>query len=342
MRPAWILLFLLLSTNAFAKEKASPEGRDDGGPLRQTSLFTAVSSQKVPWRGSQLVLRNALSAISLDRSAEQTYNPYFSMTWSFRPWWWFTDQLYVRAQLDVVHELTEADETTYEGEALLDDLYLVVGGAGLWTVPLVDVNLSADLVLTLPTSKASLTRTMVLGLGPGMRLSRSFALLGGVVVGYNLRVSPRFHRYTTSERETPLIPGCSLSGCDPYLGTGVRNPAVRLTQSADASVRILDWLGASLVLGHAIDWLHGLGDAPEVSYQPLQDQNRRFLTFLELAVSFRPLDLLEIEVGYSALHPQQAPDSSYYVPFFNRYSVFFLDLKLQGEGLVSRIRRIVR
>jgi len=59
-------------------------------------------------------------------------------------------------------------------------------------------------------------------------------------------------------------------------------------------------------------------------------------------VSFRPIDLLEVSVGYSALHPQLAPDSTYYAPFFNRYSIFFVDLKLQAEGLVSRIRRIVR
>jgi hypothetical protein len=320
------------------------EEEESSGPLRQASLFTAASSP-VPWRGSQVVLRNAVTAISLDPSAEQTYNPYYAMVWSFRPWWWFGDRLYVRAQLDVIHELTEPDETTYRNEALLDDLHLVLGGAELWRVPYADVSVAASLLLTLPTSKASRARTLVLGIGPGLRLSRAFPVLEGLAVGYNLRVTPRFHRYTTSERETPLIPGCAsgVTSCDAYLNTGVRNPALRLSQSVDASLRVLDWLGVALAVGHAIDWLYHVGDEPVgMTYQPIDDQDRRFLTFLELAVSFRPLDLLEIGVGYSAVHPQLAPDSSYYVPFFNRYSTFFVDLKLDGEGVVSRIRRTLK
>lgn len=304
----------------------------------------ATGSSRVPWRGSQLVLRNAVSAISLDPSAEQTYNPYYAMTWSLRPWWWFTDQYYIRANLDLVHELTEADDTTYQGELLLGDLGLTLGGSDLWTIPYIDVHLSASLVLTLPTSKASWARTLILGIGPGTRLSRSFALLEGLVLGYNLRVTPRLFRYTTSERETPLVPGCNTaggSGCDAYLGTGVRNPALRLSQMVDASLRIVDWVGLSLVIGHAVDWLYSIGDS-DLLPPPGGGQDNRYLTFFELTASFRPLNLLEIGVGYSALHPQLAPDSTYYVPFFNRYSVLFVDLKLHAEDLISRIRRIMR
>jgi len=337
---AALALHLAIVLPSAARAAPADQG-ETGGPLSQASLFSGET--RAPWRGSQVVLRNALSAITLAPDAEQTYNPYYAMTWSFRPWWWFKDWLYVRAQLDVIHELTEADETTYEGEALLDDLRLVVGGADLYTIPWVGVHVSTDLVLTLPTSKASLARTLVMGIGPGARLSRAFPVLRGLIVGYNLRVTPWLHRYTTAERESPLIPGCSAgpTGCDAYLTTGERNPTVRLTQAVDVSVRVLDWLAASLALGHAVDWIHGLSEA-EVSHEAVDDVGARYLTFLELDVSFRPIDLLEVSVGYSALHPQLAPDSTYYAPFFNRYSIFFVDLKLQAEGLVSRIRRIVR
>lgn len=323
--------------------KAAAEDSDEGAALRQTSVFGGAS--KAPWRGSQIVMRNELSAVSLDPSADLTYNPYFAMSWSFRPWWWFTDKLYVRAQLDVTRELTQADDTTYADEALLQDIRLIGGGSGLYTIPYAKVLVSADLALTLPTSKASQARTLVLGIGPGVRLSRSFDVLGGLVVGYGLRVTPYLHRYATSERETPLIPGCGVQpgGCDPYLNTGLRNPAARLTQSADVSLRILDWLGAGLAVGHAVDWLRSIGGEPAaVSLQPQDAQDQRYLTFMELEVSFQPLDELEIGVGYSALHPQLAPDSSYYVPFFNRYSTLYVDLKLHVENLVSRIQRMVR
>lgn len=360
MRHSWLgVLPLVLSLGAAAPARAAPDtsdqappaaqtgppstqtDEDTGGLLRQASLFSAAGS-KVPWRGSQLVLRNAVSPVSLDPGADQTHNPYYAMTWSLRPWWWFSDRFFARAQLDVIDELTEADETTYAGEALLDDMLLVAGGNGLWTIPYARVHLSADLVLTIPTSKASRARTLVLGLGPGMRLSRSFALLQGVVVGYNLRLTPRFFRFTTAERETPLIPGRP-----DLVNTGQRNPYFRLTQVVDASVRIRDWLGASLALGHAIDWLYDLpgelsSDVPEISHVTVPDQGRQFLTFFELTVSFQPLEELEIGVGYTALHPQLRPDSSYYVPFFNRYSAFFVDLKLHAEAVVTRVRRILR
>lgn len=354
-RTCWIVILLALSPAAPARAERvvpdQPEPTDEatreatseatgeatneaGGLLRQASLFSPGSN--VPWRGSQFVLRNALAPISLDAGVDQTHNPYYAMTWSFQPWWWFTEQIFVRARLDVVHELTEADDTTYDGEALVEDLRLVVGGSGLYTIPYAGVNVSADLVLTLPTSKASHARTLLMGIGPGLRLSRSFPLLKGLVVGYNLRFTPRLFSFTTSERETPLVPGRPET-----LGTGTRNPYFRFTQMADASVKILDWLGASLVLGHAIDWLYGVGEA-EVSLETLPNQDRHFLTYFELALSFRPLDELEIGVGYSALHPQQRPDSSYYVPFFNRYSVLFVDLKVHAEAVVTRVRRILK
>ncbi len=341
------LLFLLLCSAAPARAAPEPEeepaAAESGGQLRQSSLF-AGTDHRSPWRGSQVVLRNALSAITLDPSAEQTHNAYFAMTWSFRPWWWFTDKVFARAQLDLVHELTESDITTYSGEALLDDLRLVVGGSSLLVIPWVDIHLSADLVITLPTSKASRARTLIMGIGPGLRLSRSFSLLQGLVIGYNLRATPRIYEYTTAARESPIIPGCSSGpgGCDAYLNSGVRNPYLRLAQTADISLRALSWLGVSLAVGHAIDWIFDLDDNAAVSYQPVDDAGSRHLTFLELALSFRPLDMLEIGIGYSALHPQLAPDSTRYTPFFNRYSVLFVDLKLHADAVVSSIRRIAQ
>ena len=70
-----------------APARAAPGDGGDGqdpqaaGQLRQASLFADQASRD-PWRGSQAVLRNALSAITLDPGAEQTYNEYFAMTWS--------------------------------------------------------------------------------------------------------------------------------------------------------------------------------------------------------------------------------------------------------------------
>lgn len=289
--------------------------------------------------------RNSFTTISLSPSTDLTYNPSYTMTFGFRPWWWFTKSFYVRANLDVDREVTQSDVTTDAGEAWLRDLRLVTGLSSVFRIPKAKIDFSFDLVLTIPTSKVSLARTMVLGIGPGVRMSRSFKVLKGMVVGYSARVTGTFHRYTTSELASSRIRGCTgeVGGCDEFYNTGRRNAMVRVTHFADISFRFLKWLGLSIAVGQAVDWLYPLGSSPEeVSYQAQEPENKRWLTFFELVVAFQPWKMLEIGLGYTSVHPQRAPDSAYYVPFFNRYSAVYLDLKLKIDGLVARIKRSVK
>ena len=325
------------------RARDAPDGTGAAGTVKKSAV--AADKKLVPWRGSEVVLRNSFSGVSLDPANDLTYNPYYGMTWSFRPWWWFTKSFYLRAQLDVDQELTNSDITTYDNEALLGDLQLAAGFSNVVMIPKVKIGISFDLILTFPTSKASQARTMVMGIGPGMRVSRSFKVLKGLSVGYGVRVTPTIHRYSTGELDTPLIPGCSVSsgGCDSALNTGLRNQVVRLTHYADFSVKFLSWFGMSLSVGQAIDWLNPLGDSPEdVSLKQAEPDNQRYLTFFDLQFAFKPHKTFEVALGYSALHPQLAPNSRYYVPFFNRYSAVYLDLKLKIDGLVAAIKRSVR
>jgi len=310
--------------------------------LRAEEFLAQVESEssQAPYRGSEFVYRNVFSAISLDRSADLTYNPSYAMSFSFRPSWWFTDQLYVRANLDLVRELTEADGTTYANEALLSDLVLTAGYAPVVTIPVVDIAVSADLSFQVPTSKVSQARSLALGIGPGVRLSRSFDLLFGLSVGYSLRAMPLLHQSTTAELETPLIPGCSASAgsCGAYLHTGVRNAQFRLQQLFYVSARLQDWLSLSATYGLWIDWLYPIDiDDPRISAQTLQPQDRRYASVWEVEVLFEPMPALKIGIGTSTLGPQLAPDSSYYNPFYNRYTTVFVDLHLDVAGLVSQI-----
>jgi hypothetical protein len=313
-----------------------------GSPAPGEEFLDQVEAERsrAPWRGSEFVYRNVFSALSLDPSAELTYNPSFAMSFSFRPSWWFSDQLYVRANLDLVREITEADDTTYADETLLGDLVLTAGYAPVVTIPVVDISVSADISLQVPTSKVSQARTLALGIGPGVRLARSFDLLSGLSVGYSLRAIPLIHQNTTAELETPLIPGCSASGggCDAYLHTGVRNTQFRLQQLFYASARMLDWLSLSVTYGLWIDWLYPIdtGD-PRISAQTIEPQDRRYASVWEVEVLFSPMPALKIGVGTSTLGPQLAPDSSYYNPFYNRYTTVFVDLHLDVAGLVSQI-----
>jgi hypothetical protein len=313
-----------------------------GSPAPGEEFLDQVEAQssRAPWRGSEFVYRNVFSALSLDPSAELTYNPRFAMSFSFRPSWWFSDRLYVRANLALVREITEADDTTYADETLLGDLVLTAGYAPVVTIPVVDISVSADISLQVPTSKVSQARTLALGIGPGVRLSRSFDLLSGLSVGYSLKAIPLFHQNTTAELETPLIPGCSASGggCDAYLHTGVRNAQFRLQQLFYVSARMLDWLSLSVTYGLWIDWLYPIDiDDPRISARTIEPQDRRYASVWEVEVLFSPIKALKIGVGTSTLGPQLAPDSSYYNPFYNRYTTIFVDLHLDVAGLVSQI-----
>lgn len=334
LRPGPAALFMLMLVIAVAPQLAASEFTAD-----ETISSTEGGSQ-APWRGSAFIYRNSFSAYSLDPSAELTYDPYYVMTFSFRPSWWFSDHIYVRGNLDLIREITHSDITTYSGETLVGDLSLTAGYSRIYSIPVVGVDISADFVLTMPTSKSSQAHTMILGLGPGVRLSRKFALLQGLSIGYNLRASPRLHRKTTAERESALVPGCigSSGGCDSFLNTGVRNSQFQLQQIFDVSLGILPWLDASISYGLIIDWLYQFDtDDPRVSLVTEEPQDRRYASLFEVQVSFRPLDALTVGLGFSTVSPQLAPDSTYYNPLYNRYSTIFVDLQLSIEGLISQI-----
>jgi len=321
-----------------------PAGSTEERPPADPHAADAAVGEEppVPWRGSVLELRNAVGIIGLDPSAELTHNPYYMMALSLRPRWWFGDILNVRARLDLEQELTNADDTTYADETVVQDLWLSVGASRLYRIPVVDIDVSTDLRVTLPTSKVSRARTLALALGPGLGLEREIPLgsAGTLTVGYSARFSILLHQHTTAERETPLIPGCGLAsgGCDSQLNTGLRNSQLRLGQGLDVTYDPLDWLGFTVSYLHTVDWLYPIeGNDPRVSYEVESNTDVRYRSAFGLEATFTPTPMLVVGFGYETVSPQQAPDSTYYNPLFNRYSTLFLDLRLQVEALVDEI-----
>ena len=307
----------------------------------EETVTSGQAESKAPWRGSAFVYRNTLRAYSLDAASELSHNPYYAMSFSFQPSWWFGDHLYVRASLDVIRELTNSDETTDYGEAWVSDLAFIVGYSKFYKIPVVGIDISADLVIKTPTSKPAMARTLIMGIGPGLRITRSFDLLKGLSIGYSFRANPNLHRKTTSETENPWIGGCisSSGGCDQYFNTGYRNAKFRLHQGFDVSLGILDWLSVSLSYGVLIDWLYDI-DKSDDQYEILQisePQNRRYYSVFEAQVTFTPMPAFQVGLGLSTFNPQLKPDSDYYNPLFNRYSMIFVDMRLSIDGLISQI-----
>ena len=300
------------------------------------------TQSKNPWRGSVLSIGNAVSLYSFNRSLDLTYNPYDALSIGIAPRVWFGEHLYLAASLEVQRELTEADNTTYEGEILLGDLEMSLGYARAYTIPWLGIDLSPSLQLLLPTSKASQARNLTLGGGPELALARtfSFARLGRFTLGYSGRFSPYLNRTTTMTRQSPLIPTCSLAreGCASFLNTGLRNSAFRLRHGLNAGWSPLAWLALSLNLGQIVDWLYPIEkDDPRITLSVADPARTRHLTYFGVETAVSPVDFLEVALGYSVISPELAADSTHHSPFYNRYSMVSAELRLKLDGMFTRM-----
>ncbi|MDI7268163.1 MAG: hypothetical protein QME96_09235 [Myxococcota bacterium] len=333
---------LLVAPGAAGAATAQASGDEEPEAEGEISLVPGEEEAGlVPWRGSEIIYNNDVGLNGLDRSSDLTWNPYWAMTWRFKPRWWFDDTWYVRARLDLSREVTQADDRTYSGETWVHDLFLYAGASDFYTIPVVDIGLSADVILTTPTSKVSRARTLALGIGSGVRIGRSFSFgaAGDLSVDYHVRFSSFLHRYTTSELETPIIPSCarSGSGCDEFINTGERNVQWRVQHGVGVSWEPLEWLEASVGFEHVVSWLYPIeGEDPRISHEAEDDTDRRYASDFYAEAVFAPWAPIRIGLGYGTISPQLAPDSTYHNPFYNRYSTIYLDLRIEVDGLVAQ------
>jgi hypothetical protein len=337
---ARVLPFLLLLATGNAALGQEPQAALTGQPQPVvTAQPTVAAGQEtaapaaVPWRGSTLTYRNVASTISLWKDEDLTWNPYYAMAVDFAPRWWFGSVLYVTADIAATRELTEADDTTRRGETWLDDVTFKVGASRLVTIPFVGIDVSLGLTGIAPTSKLSLARTLIVGVRPDLTLARRFDLLAGASLSYTLTGTRYFNRYTTAERDSPLIPGCSGADCDVLVNTGERNPKWRVSHLFAASLDFTDWLGLSADAGIITDWLYDAAATdPLVSHVPQEPQDRRYLMVYEAELTGRPWAPLTLAAGASTVSPQLRPDSSPEAPVVNRYTTVYFDVRFDfGE-----------
>ncbi len=309
--------------------------------ITTTGPTPSPTSQKAksPWRGSEIAYRNSVTAISLDRSADLTYNPFWAMALELSPRYSFDDVWSVGASLEIAREITEADDTTRSSETLLGDLGLRVSASNFAKIPGVGINVSAGLGLTLPTSLSSQGDTLMFALSPSLRLSRTFGkVLDGLTLGYSLRFTKNFHEYTTGELDSPSVPGCFVGdsgSCDRFLNTGYRNASFRLSNGFDASLDLTSWLTFSADLAIIVSWLHDDVDDERVSHVELEPANERYALAADLGFSARWWKPLEVRLGASTFNPQLQSDGDRYAPFFNRFTTLYLDLRLDVAALVQ-------
>ncbi len=304
----------------------------------ETAVQPSMKKEKSPWRGSEIAYRNSVTTLSLDRSADLTYNPFWGMALELSPRFWFDDMWSISASMEFQREITEADDTTRQDETLLGDLGLSVGASNFAKIPVLGINLSASVGFTFPTSLASQGDTLLFAVAPALRLSRSFDVLSGLNIGYGIRFTKYFHEYTTGELDSPVIPGCFVGdsgSCDRFLNTGYRNTSFRLSNTFDVSLDFTSWLSLSTSFGVVVSWLHDNIDDDRVSHTELEPVDERYAFVADLGLSARPWTPLEIRFGAASFNPQLEPDGDLRAPYFNRFTTLYLDLRLDVAALVQ-------
>jgi len=142
--------------------------------------------------------------------------------------------------------------------------------------------------------------------------------------------------YTTSESATPRISGCGRSGgCDAFLNTGVRNTATRLINSADLSVSFIDELSLSVSAALYSSFLFKGSSDERVSTTTLTPTDTRWAASYGIALNYAPFAGFNTTLGIDTTNPVQALDQSYFPPFFNRYTLVYLDLQVEIAGVFS-------
>jgi hypothetical protein len=286
----------------------------------------ADDSDSVPWAGSSVIVRNASTAISADRSADLTYNPYWEVSLTIAPRWQFSDLFWVSASQSFSRELTHSDWTTQDGEFVLSDLGLRTGLSRFATIPSVEIALSSDVALTFPASKASQARTLIMGIGPGLSLSRSFDVADGLSLSYGLRGTYFWHEFTTGQYESPTLIDCERD-CGQFLDTGVRNPKWRISNSFGVGLSFLEMVTLSLSYAVITDPLNASSDTLQVSLTPLEPTDTRFRNSFDVSLTVAPADVVSFTLGANTTNSQLNPDGTgYYDLLFNRFTLLYLDV----------------
>jgi hypothetical protein len=303
----------------------------------QTVETQATVEAKRPYRGTSLTYRHTVTTRTFDKSLENTWNPYYAQTVVIAPMWWFGEGFHVSANTLFTREFTQSDSTTDADETLMGDVSMRASAPGLLRVEAAGLSLGVDLAATAPTSKASKARSMMAAVAPGVALNWKGRVLSGLSVSLSTRMTRYFNEFTTSGREAPLIGSCAatIEGCGAFLNTGVRNTEWRLTHGLSVSLSLTEWLSISASQVLSTDWLYGLDDALLSTLTPQEGQDKRFGSAFDVSVGVEAISGLDLRLGMATAGPQLAPDSSYYNPFYNRYTALYLDLVCDLDGVVS-------
>jgi hypothetical protein len=295
--------------------------------------------------GSYVLLEHSASVGHFgDLSPAATFA--FVQTWLFYGSLDATDWLNLAVDFGLQNELTP-NPTTYAREALAADL----GFSATATMPLppevADVlGWQLGLRASFPTSKASTSASLVLGLEPGLSFSATAPLLDGLTFTTYASAIPYIHRYTTYSTLTPR-PCSRAAGCD--LGatteTGWRNTKVQARFGGSVGLWALrHHLSVGLSFEALYGWLYDLSPAPGYDDAALTNPGNgdgspaTLTTQFVASVGVQPHPAVGLTIGLWTPGGIK-PDGGYYNPFGNRFSSLYLDVTFTPlAGVVHEVR----
>jgi len=339
---------------AAAQAEGEPE-EDDGLPppeqprdgLRydvETGRFVEETEQ-LPWRNSLFLWDNEVGTYTLDPGLSE--NPYYSMAFSLRPRWYFTDAISLRLRQDLTVEWTDTDSRVRNREPVLQDTLVDIFHSKL--VDPAGIVIGAGARLTLPTSYLSRNNTMIAGTGLLATATKSFEVLQGLAFQASATYNHYWFTSNVPERETAFpchvfagervqdnqclqSPGSSNIGN--VWGAGLAAslaPIENLTFETSYSVA---WrLGHDLATGY-VETLDGTHEVPDGS-----DTHWRNLQAFSIAVDYRFTDWISLTGSFYSQTTQLNPDGSLRNPLYNPDSAVSLTATLTLDQLYTSIAR---
>ncbi len=310
-----------------AEGQADSEGGAAAGMRFDPSVGRYVpAGEQLPWRNSVFIFMQLLSANTLDKDAQLTYNPIYLHFFSLQPRWYLTDSLSLRLRQDFYVELTDPEvytERTYfydtrievvESE-LVEIAGFIFGGGGR---------------LLLPLSIKSRAHGRIIGTAVIGTVTKSF---DNVLSGLVLKLPAWYAHYFSASN---LVEAEAEIGCTPAVSApepasfassdclgGISNETDEFLAGLAAKLMLIPDLDVSGSLTWIWRRAAGLQDAVvptatgEVVVPDSSPTHWRNYTEAGLSLGYLFDEWLHMAFGLYASTSQLAPDGSRRNPFFN-------------------------
>lgn len=322
-----------------------PEEPADG--LRydvETGRFVEETEQ-LPWRNSLFLWDNEMGTYTVDPGLSD--NPYYSMAFSIRPRWYFTDMISLRLRQDITVEWTDTDSRTRNREPVLQDTMVDLVHSKL--VDPAGIIIGAGARLTLPTSYISRNNTMIAGTGLLATATKSFEVLEGLAVQASGTYNHYWFTSNVPEREEPfpchIFAGERVQDNQCLQSPGSSN--IGNTWSAGLAVSLAPIENLTFETSYSVAWRlgHDLGEGEvevgggTVVVEDESDTHWRNLQAWSIAADYRFADWINLTASFYSQTTQLDPDGSLRSPFYNPDSAVSLTATITLDQLYTSIAR---